>query len=407
MFALATIAAILAVPAMWLIARNAVNMLHDRDRPAEAMYFWPDSGAAEASLALDRVVAANGAVDPQSRALFESALRRAPLLGDPLILAGLEASAANDVDRARRLMEEARRRDPRAIIARSWLFDYYLGAGDYAAGIDEAGPLMALQGGAAPAILTVLTSLLSIPQARPALLAKLRASPRWRTAFFIQSSESPALVPAMASLLRDAPNPYPPAALLEQQALLAGLAAEGRYGLAHNMWLAQLPPAYRLKARAQPIYDGDFHGWPGTAPFAWQIRNHGDGSTARADVRDLPEGSALEIASDAYQSEPAADQVLLAPPGPYRLVFKLRRTPDTDPSAAQLGVAMRCADAASAARSPLAYGAFIPPAAQAVGSIDLTVPRDCPAQLLRLFVLPGDDPGTLDAQVTAVRLLPR
>ncbi len=385
----------------WLIARNAALQLLDEDEPVTALRFSPPGGRALAEVALDQVVAADGVVGPQSHALFEEALRRAPLLADPLILAGLEASAANDTDRARRLMEEARRRDPRSVIARSWLIDYYLGQGRYAAGLGEVGPLMVLEGDAQPAILAMVTALIRIPRARPALVAVLRTDPWWRVGFFQQASTSPSLVPAMASLLLAAPNRANPlGAAREQQALLQGVASQGRYALAREMWLAQLPPAARGGLPA--IYDGNFRGLPGVPPFNWRLHDAPGNVVGRVDVADLPERSALQISADGDESAPVAEQLVLLPRGGYSLSFKVRRLPEADPGAAGLGVVVRCMPG-----TMLASLSFDPPAAAATRTLDFDVPAGCPAIAVRFLVRPGESPGPVDAQLTAVAIQPR
>ena len=385
----------------WLIARNAALQLFADDEPAASLQFAPPNGTALAEMALDQVVMANGVVGPQSHALFEEALRRAPLLAQPLILAGMEASAANDTDRARRLMEEARHRDPRSVIARSWLIDYYLGQGDYAAGLDEAGPLMVLESDAQPAILAMVTALVQIPRARPALVAKLRTDPWWRSAFFQQASDSPALVPGMASLLLAAPNRTNPiGAKREQQALLQGVASQGRYALARDMWLAQLPPAQRGKVSA--IYDGNFGGLPGVPPFNWRLHDAPGNIVERVEVSDLPEKTALQISADGDQSVPIADQLTILPHGAYTLSFKVRRLPDADPGAADLGVVVRCA-----LGDVLGSSFLDPPSAAEIRTVDFDVPAGCPAVSVRFSVRPGENPGPVDAQLTGVSIGPR
>lgn len=384
----------------WLIARNVVLALFADDRPAAALHFWPASGRALAAVALEQTVAADGVVGSQARALLQDALRRSPLLSEPLALAGLDASARDQTEQARALMEEARRRDPRAVIPRSWLLDYYLARGLYGAGLDEAGRLMIIEPEAQPGIMAMLTALLALPQARPALVAKLRGNPWWRVRFFEQASASPSLVPPMASLLLAAPNTANPAdRVRELQALLQGVAAEGRYRLAYDIWQAQLPPRFRKQTAL--IYDGNFQGWPGIRPFNWRLHAIDDGSVKRVDVPDMPGQSALQISSNASQRELAAEQIVLVQSGAYRLSVVSRRLPDADADAARLGLSVSCMPA----NTSLADLSFDPTPTASARQIDFVAQPSCTAVAVRFFVRPGENPGPLNAQISAVNMM--
>ncbi len=387
----------------WFIARNMAVRLYSGTQPQFAALFVPRSGPADAQMALDRVVSANGVADEVSRALFHSALRHEPLIAEPFMLAGLDASGANDLDRARRLMEEARRRNPRATIARFWLLDDYLRGGNYAGALEEVGPILALQSQADSAIVALVTALIDVPQARPALVAKLRTNPFWRRDFFAQASASPSLVDQVPALLAAAPyRADARASTSEQRALVQALIKQGRYREAYDRWRDLLPPAYAQ--RAATVYDGNFEGWPGATPFNWTLRSDRAGSVRSIAASDLPEGHAVEIGYQSDKPAMLAEQLVLLPAGPQHLAFRVRRTGTEGGGDAALSVRAACA----APRRDLARVSLrdlAPEASERV--LDFTVPVSCQAVRITFGAEPGTVAGALDAQLTGVRVTPR
>lgn len=394
---------VVALTAIWLSARNALHGLMENDYPELAMAITPPSAPAELTIALNRVARDEGVVDEVSRALSRDALRRAPLSAEPLVVAALDASARDQPARARQLFEEARRRDPRSIVSRYWLFDYDLRNGDYALGMAEAAPLMRLQSRAASAITTVLTALIDLPAARPALVTALRGDPIWREGFFQQVSAIPRLRGEAAALLQQIGGAGSGGdAQDEQRAVIQSLVRDGEIDRARALWLQLLPAADR--AGATGIYDGDFAGKPGTLPFNWRIAGSRDGIAQRAAAPETAQRTGLAIRFSGDRAALLAEQMVVARPGAYRLSFAAKALDGEPSTETALRATVQCAGHGKPlARSDVQRFAND----LAAHDLDFTMPATCKAALVQFSVVPGIMPGPLDVLLTDVRLAPR
>lgn len=393
------IVVLVALLAVWLSLRNMLHGLFENEYPALAVAIAPPSPVAESVIALNRVAVNQGTVDARTRELLRDALRRAPLMGEPILVAGMDASANDQTERARALFEEARHRDPRLVIARYWLFDYYLRAGKYAQGISEAGPIVRLQPSTASPVATILTALLDVPQARPVLAAALRRNPPWRRDFFAQVAATPRLRSQAAALLQ---QDEASGTRGDQETLIRSLLRDHAYDRAHALWVSLLPQAYR--ARATGLYDGDFAGLPGTAPFNWRLFGMDKGLVERIAVPDLPQHTGLAIRAQGDAVEPLAEQTVIVAPGNYRLSAVARTLADEEQTETGLQATARCV----ASGKPLARTVMEQvPAAAAPLTLDFALPASCGGALVQFGVKPGITPGPLHALLTGVRLARR
>ena len=388
---------LIGLVALWFCIRSIVLGSSEREFPLIGQAMTPPSAVSEALISLNRASAQNGVADPLARALLEDAVRRAPLLADPFIVAGLDASAHNDLGRAQRLMEEAQRRDPRAIIPRYWLFDNYLRNGDYAQGIAEAQPLMRLQPAAGPAAVTVLTALLKVPAARAPLMAAVRNGAPWRRAFFEQAAASPSLRDDAAAFLREAGTGATLGAGREQQSIVSGLIAANRYVDAYQAWLLSIPADQRPAAPG--LTDGNFSRGAGNPPFGWRVSSAG-GMVGGTRVPDAPSGSGLAIRVGGDRAATVAEQLVLARPGPLRLDWATRAL-DQNAGSAGLKAQLRCGlggrkladQTVETFTSQLQKHSF-----------STTLPSDCGAVLVRVSVVPGVEAGALNVLLTGMSL---
>lgn len=393
---------VLALAVLWFAIRAMLLGALEREYPALGAAMQPPSAISQAIIALNRAAARDGVADPLARTFMKNALRRAPLLADPFIVAGLDASARDDLDRAERLMEEARRRDPRSVIPRYWLFDNYLREGNYAQGIAEAQPLIRLQPAAAPATVAVLTALVDVPAARPALLAALRNRPSWRRSFFAQAAAAPRLRRQAVALLLAATPEGAAWAGREHSALMRELVRGGEFGEAYSLWLRTLPPHQRPAAPG--LHDGNFKGRPGGPPFGWRLPEANRGAVQIVEAGDAPSGSGLAIRAEGDRDIVLAEQLVLAKPGPLRLSFAARALEDAPVSEAGLRSELHCA----ATGRPIA-GAAIAQFGPRLEkhSLQAVLPPGCGAVLVRFSSVPGMEPGPLSVLLTSIALLSR
>lgn len=388
-----------AIPLAWLAVRAGIQSEYGGRNPALAMAAWPADGRSLAAASRQRIVSADGQVDAQARALYRSALARDPLLAEPVTMAGLDASADGDLEQAERLMLVARTRNPREPIARFWLLDHYMRTGRYAEGIREAGAAMRLRGEAREAVLNVLAALVEIPAGRAALRDELVKRPWWRQAFFVATTTfDPNPVNALALLQSLPRNPDRDAARQEQRAVLLSLVNKERYDTAYAAWREMVPATYR--SRIAPVYDGNFAGWPGPAPFNWNLVQSNDGTAQMIRAADLVTSSALDVRYFGSNTTLIAEQVTVVPPGPWRLSMQARRR-SSGPVGGRLGMEVRCARGMSVLASL--------PLENLAGELrtyatNFAVPADCPALRLRLTGVPGDVFSEVEAQITGVAL---
>lgn len=388
-----------AVPLAWIAARAGIQNEYGLRNPAVAMAAFPADGRSLAAASRRRIIAADGQVDAEARALYLSALSREPLLAEPVTMAGLDASAEGDLDKAEQLMRAARTRNPREAIARFWLLDHYMRTNRYPEGIAEAGAAIRLRPESREAVLNVLAALVEIPAGRAALRDALAQLPWWRQAFFQAAATFDPDPSNALTLLQELPrNPDRDAARQEQRSVLLALVEKGRYDLAYRAWQQMVPATYQ--GRIAPVYDGNFAGWPGPVPFNWNLVQDNDGTAQMVRAADLVTSSALDVRYFGSNATLLAEQVTVVPPGPWRLSLQARRR-SSGPVGGRLVMDVRCARGMGRlATLPLDnLGANLRGYAA-----DLVVPADCPALRLRLMGVPGDVFSEVEAQITAVAL---
>lgn len=370
----------------WLIVRySAVNALLevDPDLAAGLSGTHPD---VRLERAFERLQLTGGP-DPATRAAALAAFRHAALSEVPLLIAAREAIAAGDVVRADRLIALASRRNPRSRYARLLELDQHIRLGRTA----EAATAMAVLTRSFPDARRLLTGQLARmavdPASRDAVRRAMAADPQLTAGVLEQLArrgEDPETILALAG---DRP---PPAAGGEtpawQRLMLDNMVERGRVREAQAAWL-------RLTGAdpgglAGGIYDRDFAGLPGPPPFNWQLETGSDGFAERT-------ANSLHVEYYGRRDARLAGQLLLLPPGRYRLVFTA------------------AGDAEGGEGGRLAWTVHCHPGGNRVAAIVLTgvdfsgkritgdfvVPeRDCPGQWLRLIGNSAEFPK--DQQVT-------
>lgn len=380
----------------WVSARAAVQSSYFASSPEAAAAIGPADGKTLMAMAQQRVSAASGEIDDTARGLIRSALAREPLLAEPLTLAGLDAANAGDGAKAERLMLAARERDLRSPLVRFWLLDHFVRTGKYAEALEEVGPAIRLQPDAITAIMTVLAAMADTEKGNKALAAKLGSHPFWKTAFF-QTAASNTAPDALLALLSQMPDAR--RATEEQRAVFLALINAGNGDRAYQTWRQFLPVGYRTKAGG--IYDGNFAGWPGAAPFNWTLTSDDVGTAKMVRAGDLPQSSALDVRYFGSTSGVLAWQNLLVAPGAYKLRLAARSR-NTSATGGRLNMELRCQSGDIFASLPLEplgsqLRAFSKP---------VSVPAGCNLLRAQLVGTPGELFSEVEAQVTGVSLTP-
>lgn len=231
----------------------------------------------------------------------------APLNDELFSTLGLDALVDGDPKRATALMSEAFRRNPRSRPARAWLLEDHIRQGRYAEAIDQVDRLLLLRPDLQAPILKAMAVLAREPAARPGLKRITAPGHLWRPNFFWAMAAEKTDPDVMRELLGAGLNSRG----LEQGAIIERYVQTGEYAKARDYWLSQVPESARKTAAL--IYDPDFRGLPGPAPFNWSIKQGPAGSA------ELGQGGGMTI--DYLGSEPAsmAEQSLVLQPGRYRV----------------------------------------------------------------------------------------
>lgn len=379
-----------AVIAGFYIVRSvAVGTLLERDAIAEVPgWIVPPSGAVMIAAAARPGLA----VPPPARLdAAIAAIDRAPLRAEPFFYAGLRDAAHGDRTSARRLMLEARRRDPRATGARSWLLGDDVRLARYDDAIAETAALLTLRG-EQPALFQVLTLIAGTPAGRDALARALAARPPWRSSYLLspQSAGLPATMRFRVAREADRQT-------AEQAALLGRLMAAGDYDRAYLAWVNFLPRG--ALGHVGNVYDADFAGLPGPAPFNWTLSTGEEGSAEMSSPAESRGGTFLDVSYFGDAPQRLAVQSMVLVPGDYVLSVRARGT--LAPRTGNFVWTLRCL-ATGAVRGRIEIDALAGAFRRYAAAV--TIPGDCRAQELELSGTPGESTGQNSAQFTSVSL---
>lgn len=333
--------------------------------------------------------AREGRLSDETYNRIADAARRSPLDTEPFLLFGLRAIVAEDLPRAERLLEESRQRDPRFAMPRVLLVAVYLRTGRIEKATEEVATLVRVLPRAAQ---------LLVPE-----LARLAAAPGTRAAVEQAIGDQPIMAQVLALLVAQNVDPDILLALSARQprledgrvaewqtALLSRLVESGEVTRAFDIW--------RRFVGAAPdglIYDPEFRGAPGPAPFNWELTGSAVGAAERAP------GGGVDIEYYGRQAGTLARQLILLRPGRYRLELLADGAATGQGSRIVLKIACRGRD------EPLLAIRLeqIAAAAKRLGG-DFTVPAGCDAQWLSFDGEAVEFPTNQRARITGLSLRP-
>lgn len=335
----------------------------------------------------------NGVLGEAARRSVASAFDRAPLVEEPFVLAGVAALADGREDEGERLLEEARRRNPRARTARLILLDRYLRTDRAAEAGLEIAALHRLMPRAAEILVPELARMVRDPRTGASLIRVLSHDPEMQQAVLAQlasSGEDPDLILRIAGSSA-ATNPTPEG-LPWQRLLLARLAEKGDVARAHRLWrsFTGMAPGGDEKG----LYDSQFRGLPGAPPFNWNLVASNAGVAERIDM------PGLQIEYYGRLDAEFASQLLMLSPGRYRLAFRAQGAAKGEGS--RLSWSVACVGSTQPLLEiPLAKISYSP----RILAGDFTVPaRGCPGQWLRLKGAAGEFTDPQSATISGLQL---
>lgn len=377
----AAVALLLAVQ----VVRNAtVFALAPRD-PSAAAKVWTSHPAVEISLALVDIGATTRERKPigeHTFAMIQDGATKAPLAPEPFLVRGVQAEVAGDADTARRAFLAAQWRDPRSMAAAYFLANYYLRSGHVLEGLKQTVVLARLSpsgaGAAAPFIAAYARNRSNWPQMR-----ELFRSQGWLQEGVLTTLAQDASNVDAVLALADANHRKPSSGWLRP--LLSNLVANGDYGRARAIWSS----VGGGQVGNQLLFDEDFSQSEPPPPFNWSL------ASSTVGLAERQKGNRLHVIFYGNEDGVLAGQLLLLPPGTYRLQMQLVGSP-LHPEA--LNWSIRC-DKKSG--DPIVIAALD---SVAKNGLMFQVPEDCPAQRLELSGRTGDIAQQSEATITGLSL---
>jgi len=363
--------------AAFLAGRVAIVQAFGERRPELAAKIWPSHPSVVTALgmaAIGRSAAAGKPPSPEVTAALKGLVRRDPLNSAALLVAGTEASAGGDSEQAERLLRAASQRDPFAPAPLFLLTDLYLRQGRADEGLRQLSYLIGRVGPNATALLPALAEFARTRAGASQLQPLLSAQPQLRERLLETLAADPDNLSAILALASPRERPAPQ----WQGILLAAMVARQDYRAAHQVWLRLGGLA---AGSASDLFNPRFLPAGPPPPFNWRL------NSGSAGVAEAQPGGGLHVLYYGREDTVLTDQLLLLPPGRYRL------EQEQAGSLANLSWALVCLPSgitqqAVAAREPR-----------------FTVAPACKAQRLELRGSIGDQPATSDATVRQVRLV--
>jgi hypothetical protein len=365
------------------VARLTVANRVAEDNPALAVRLAPESPSAMTAAGMAQVgrAAAQGR-DPDQATLdrFRAVAATAPLAPEPFLLNGALEERAGNLRGARALLNEARLRNPRSTGALYLLADVSVRENDVFGALSNVAILARLLPGASMQLIPSLAQFARTPGAEKELAAMLKTNPKLKRPLLLSLANDPANADLVLSLAGSDAASLDVDARSWKARLVRGFIDQGDYGHAYAVWRIFAP----LPANTSPLlFNGEFKRTPAPPPFDW---TYAAGSAGLAE----PDAGRLHVLYYERENFSLAYQLLLLPPGTYRL-----RSPVSNANAAK-----------SLAWNVTCEKSGIQLLDSPIGGRDLEfkVPDNCPAQTLTLRGRSSDTPQDLDVQIGPVSL---
>jgi DNA-binding transcriptional regulator YbjK len=379
-----------ALVGWWCFHAAAGEALAVRN-PTAAAAIVPNDPRVALGLARMEFRLKQGEGDPAVMRRAAEALAEVPLASEPFFFAGLAALSARDEAKGQQLVLEARRRAPRDSVTRIVALDGLLRARRVADAVAEITVISQLLPESAQVLIPELARFARNPETRGTLAEVLRKNPRMQNQMLEHlagNGTDPDIVLALAPPLapgRDRPE--------WQRRLLQAVVDKGDISRARALWarFAGVDPA-KLEGS---VYDPQFQGLPGPAPFNWQF------SETAAGVAEPTRAPALQVEYYGRADAELASQLLMLRPGSYRISFQaLGATPGTADRSAVAWQLSCHPGKAELATIPIRELSYKP---KRIGG-SFSVPSSCSAVLLRLIGTPAEFPAAQSITISDLQV---
>ncbi len=367
------------------VVRNAAVDALGPLQPASAAKIWAGHPEVEISLGLAEIGLAareRKPIRPATFATIEDAAMKSPLSPEPFLVRGVQAQVAGDLNSARRAFLAAQWRDPRSMPAAYFLANDYLRSGKTLEGLQQTVVLARLfpngAGAAAPFVAAYAKDRSNWPQMR----ALFRSQDWLEEGVLYVLAQDARNAEAILSLA-DAKHRRPDSNWL--RLLLSNLVASGDYARGRAIWSS----IGGGNSGSALIFDPDFSRPDPPAPFNWSF------ASSTIGLAERQPGGRLHVIFYGNEDGVLAGQLLLLPPGSYRLQMQIVGAP-LHPEALRWSI--RC----EKANDPIAIMGIDQ---TAKNGLTLQVPANCPAQRLELSGRSGDIAQQSEATITGLTLM--
>jgi tetratricopeptide (TPR) repeat protein len=361
--------------------RSAAVQAWGESRPNQAAALWPSHPRPVLNQALGQIGASAGrgeAAPPAALNAISAVAARNPLAVEPFTVAGTEALAAGKLDRAELLLEEALRREPRAIAPRYLLADLFLRTGRLEQGLLHVSALTQRLGQTLQPIAPAIARFAGQPGAIEALAPAIRKDPQLADQVLGSLATDAGSAEITVQLWRALPPGQRLAAKPWQARLLEEVIGTGDYRKAHDYWRA-----FARIAQASPgLFNPRFASVPAQPPFNWTLTS-GSGGVAE------PVPGGVRLIFYGREDTVLASQTVILGSGVYRLTWQAAGEADN------LIVRMTC----------LPQDRELGSAALSSGTLGFTIPpSSCRAQRLEFRGQLAELPATMQPSVTGLSL---
>lgn len=270
--------------------------------------------AAEAELAAGRI--------DNAALLARDALSRAPFDVRALRVAGLAEARSGREARANDILTLAGNWSLRDDPAHAWLVAYRLRRGDYASSFAHADTLARRREGELPQVFQLFTTAARTDPGRalPVVASLLTARPPWRTAYLNSLLGSAGGLQVSANLAILLQSGRAPLTNAELRQLYTNLLDKGLL----DALIVVRQRLDRPPVTASAVTNGGFNDASAPEPFQWRLEQRAGLIAEVMPDDDHPDDPALRVDFDGYTPGLVAEQLLLLPPGLYRLTASAR-----------------------------------------------------------------------------------
>ena len=342
----------------------------------------PDALAAQIMGEVGRAAAQGQLPSKDTLARVERLANEYPLSAEPFLVHAAIALKDGDNVRAEKLLIAARHRAPRSPAARYLLGDLYIRTARPVEAMTEMAVLNRLVPSAGVQLAPALAEYARTPGTAPQVRSILASYPELEVPVLAQLSSDPRNADLIMSLASRRTNQDP--APDWQRLMLITLVNSGEYDRAYAIWrkLTNVPD---LRAG---FYNPNFTDKSAPGPFNWQFAQGAGG------VAEPSAGGGLQVVYFGRDSVDLAQQVLLLPPGSYRLAANVSGDLGADGS---IGWKVTCVGTnRELFRLPLK--------GSGPASGQFAVPADCKAQRIALAAEAPEVPDAADFRITGLQL---